>query len=101
MPIYDKSSLYKTSSMTFCREISSLGDTEGNVSTKLNFSVFSKFCFPIPDLQKLSILAKQCIETNLCRIYFSIFLVSIPLIRTMHYFGEKRENMEKCTVQTD
>ena len=66
----DKSSLYKTSSMTFCREISSLRDIEGNVSRKLNFSVFSKICFPIPGLlaQKLSVLAKHRIETNLCRI---------------------------------
>ena len=54
----DKSSLYKTSSMTFCCDISSLGDIEGNVSTKLNFSVFFfLICFPIPGLfaQKLSI----------------------------------------------
>ena len=66
----DKSSFYKTSSMTFWHEISSLADIEGNVSKKLNFSVFSKICFPIPGLfaQKLSILAKQRIETNLCKI---------------------------------
>ena len=66
----DKCSLYNTSSMTFCCDISGLGDIEGNVSTKLNFSVFFKNLLSNsgPVCSETFNLVKQRIETNLCKI---------------------------------